>query len=57
MLGVPLVLVGGLAALIVVNNKARARALDRDAPASGAPDDRDDRDDRDDAPPPIAKAS
>jgi hypothetical protein len=54
MLGVPLVLVGGLVALIRVNNKARARALDRDAPASGAPDD---HDDRDDAPPPIAKAS
>ena len=32
MLGVPLVLVGGLIALILVNNKARARALDRDAP-------------------------
>jgi len=54
MLGVPLVLVGGLIAVIIVNNKARARARDRDAPPSGAPDD---RDDRDDAPPPIAKAS
>jgi hypothetical protein len=54
MLGVPLVLVGGLIALILVNNTARARALDRDAPASGAPDD---KDEKDDAPPPIAKAS
>ncbi len=51
MLGVPLLLVGGLIAVIVVNNKARARARDPDAPPSDASDD------RDDAPPPIAKAS
>jgi hypothetical protein len=53
MLGIPLVLLGGLGALIVVNNRARARVLDRETPPDGTGR----GDDRDDAAPPLAKAS
>ena len=52
MLGVPLVLGGGLVGLILVNNRARARALDSAAPRS---DDGGDRGDRGAAPPPPAE--